>query len=161
MYYKVIQDGVIVDAWDSPQFVKYKIRHNAFVSSTPEEADGVVLPSGSDIWILDTSKYQIEGKEVAKLVEIPEDEYNTLLEELEETGGGIKEPDPEPDPEPEPQPEPEPDPEPDPQPEPEAIMSRAEMVKAIRELQAENAEMKEQYAMLEGGLMEMSEMVYE
>lgn len=152
MYYKVIQDGMILDAWENPQFVQYKERFDMFLlHDTAEGADGVILPSGSDIWLLEESDVRLPGKEVARLVEITKEEYDELIDQLEETGGGIKEPEPEQPEEPEPGPElPE---EPEEPPGPEITMTRAEMTKLIQQLQAQNA-------MLEECLLEMSEIVY-
>ena len=179
MYYKVIQDGMILDAWQSPQFVKYKKRFNSFEllpqnaaeeaeGGTPEAADAVILPSGSDIWMLSKSEYTIDGKEVIELKEITEEEYIALVAQLEEEGGGIAEPEPEvPEEEiPEEGEETEEDmeteetpPAEEMQPE-ETVMTRAEMSKAIRELQSQNAALVEQNTMLEECLMEMSVLVY-
>lgn len=173
MYYKVIQDGMILDAWQSPRFVKYKKRFNAFEllpeneaeaaeSGIPEAADAVILPSGSDIWMLSKSKYIIDGKEIIELKKITEDEYTALVEQLEEEGGGIVEPEPE---KPEEIPEEgdggveETPPTEEVEPE-EAVMTRAEMSKAIRKLQSQNAALVEQNTMLEECLIEMSVLVY-
>ena len=161
MYYKVIQDGMILDAWQSPQFVKYKKRFNSFellkpkeieaaVDGIPEAADAVILPSGSDIWMLSKSEYTIDGKEVIELKEITEEEYNALVAQLEEEGGGIVEPEPEVPEEVTPE---EPVQE-------ETVMTRAEMSKAIRQLQEQNAALAEQNTMLEECLIEMSVLVY-
>lgn len=178
MYYKVIQDGMILDAWQSPQFVKYKKRFNSFellkakeievaVDGIPEAADGVILPSGSNIWMLSKSEYTIDGKEVIELKEITEEEYITLVAKLEEEGGGIVEPEPE-VPE-EVTPEEREGTEEDTTPEEvapeepvqeETVMTRAEMSKAIRQLQEQNAALVEQNTMLEECLIEMSVLVY-
>lgn len=160
MLFKVIQDGLILDAWDSPVFVKYSARHGAFVTcNSKEEADGVVLPSETDIWLLEESSVRIEGKEVAQLVEITQEEFDALVEQLEETGGGIKEQEPE-EPEP-PEDEPGPDvPEEPERPQEEITMTRAEMTKAIKTLQEQNAELHSTNEMLLECLMEMSEFVY-
>lgn len=174
MYYKVIQDGMILDAWQSPQFVKYKKRFNSFellpqnAAEEAEAADAVILPSGSDIWMLSKSEYTIDGKEVIELKEITEEEYIALVAQLEEEGGGIVEPEPEvPEEEiPEEGEETEEDteteetpPAEEVQPE-ETVMTRAEMSKAIRELQSQNAALVEQNTMLEECLIEMSVLVY-
>lgn len=178
MYYKVIQDGMILDAWQSPQFVKYKKRFNSFellkakeievaVDGIPEAADGVILPSGSNIWMLSKSEYTIDGKEVIELKEITEEEYIALVAQLEEEGGGIVEPEPE-VPE-EVIPEEGEGTEEDTAPEEvapeepvqeETVMTRAEMSKAIRQLQEQNAALVEQNTMLEECLIEMSVLVY-
>ena len=178
MYYKVIQDGMILDAWQSPQFVKYKKRFNSFellkpkeieaaVDGIPEAADAVILPSGSDIWMLSKSEYTIDGKEVIELKEITEEEYITLVAQLEEEGGGIVEPEPE-VPEEEVPEEGEGTEEdttveeetPDEPVQEETVMTRAEMSKAIRQLQEQNAALVEQNTMLEECLIEMSVLVY-
>lgn len=178
MYYKVIQDGMILDAWQSPQFVKYKKRFNSFEllpqnaaeeaeGGIPEAADAVILPSGSDIWMLSKSEYTIDGKEVIELKEITEEEYIALVAQLEEEGGGIAEPEPE-VPE-EVMPEEGEGTEEDTTPEEvtpeepvqeETVMTRAEMSKAIRQLQEQNAALAEQNTMLEECLIEMSVLVY-
>lgn len=175
MYYKVIQDGMLLDVWESPQFVRYIKRFNSFVLCKPKEeegipktADGVILPSGSDIWMLSKSEYTIDGKEVIELKEITEEEYTELIAKLEEEGGGIAEPEPEvPEEEiPEEGEGTEEDtevkdtpPYEEMQPE-ETVMTRAEMSKAIRELQSQNAALVEQNTMLEECLIEMSVLVY-
>lgn len=178
MYYKVIQDGMILDAWQSPQFVKYKKRFNSFellklkeveavVDGIPEAADAVILPSGSDIWMLSKSEYTIDGKEVIELKEITEEEYIALVAQLEEEGGGIVEPEPEvPEeevPEEEEGTEEDTTTEEEVPEEPvqeETVMTRAEMSKAIRQLQEQNAALAEQNTMLEECLIEMSVLVY-
>lgn len=178
MYYKVIQDGMILDAWQSPQFVKYKKRFNSFellkpkeievaVDGIPEAADAVILPSGSDIWMLSKSKYTIDGKEVIELKEITEEEYNALVAQLEEEGGGIVEPEPEVPEEVIPEEgegtEEDTTPEevtPEEPVQEETVMTRAEMSKAIRQLQEQNAALVEQNTMLEECLIEMSVLVY-
>lgn len=178
MYYKVIQDGMILDAWQSPQFVKYKKRFNSFellktkeieaaVDGIPEAADAVILPSGSDIWMLSKSEYTIDGKEVIELKEITEEEYIALVAQLEEEGGGIVEPEPE-VPEEEVPEEGETTEEdttveeetPEEPVQEETVMTRAEMSKAIRQLQEQNAALAEQNTMLEECLIEMSVLVY-
>lgn len=178
MYYKVIQDGMILDAWQSPQFVKYKKRFNSFellkpkeievaVDGIPEAADAVILPSGSDIWMLSKSEYTIDGKEVIELKEITEEEYNALVAQLEEEGGGIVEPEPEVPEEVIPEEgegtEEDTTPEevtPEEPVQEETVMTRAEMSKAIRQLQEQNAALVEQNTMLEECLIEMSVLVY-
>lgn len=178
MYYKVIQDGMILDAWQSPQFVKYKKRFNSFellkpkeievaVDGIPEAADAVILPSGSDIWMLSKSEYTIDGKEVIELKEITEEEYNALVAQLEEEGGGIVEPEPEVPEEVTPEEgegtEEDTTPEevaPEEPVQEETVMTRAEMSKAIRQLQEQNAALVEQNTMLEECLIEMSVLVY-
>ena len=178
MYYKVIQDGMILDAWQSPQFVKYKKRFNSFellkpkeievaVDGIPEAADAVILPSGSDIWMLSKSEYTIDGKEVIELKEITEEEYIALVAQLEEEGGGIVEPEPEVPEEVIPEEgegtEEDTTPEeviPEEPVQEETVMTRAEMSKAIRQLQEQNAALAEQNTMLEECLIEMSVLVY-
>ena len=178
MYYKVIQVGMILVAWQSPQFVKYKKRFNSFellkpkeievaVDGIPEAADAVILPSGSDIWMLSKSEYTIDGKEVIELKEITEEEYNALVAQLEEEGGGIVEPEPEVPEEVIPEEgegtEEDTTPEeviPEEPVQEETVMTRAEMSKAIRQLQEQNAALAEQNTMLEECLIEMSVLVY-
>lgn len=172
MYYKVLQSGMILDAWESPDFVEYRANKRRFIliEKTDSDdgfskADGVVLPGGSDTWMLEQSDFRIEGKEVVKLVQITEAEYTQLVEQLEAEGGGIKEPEPEePEQQPEEQPteqEPEEVPEePQEQPQEEVILSRAELQKTVMELKEQLQEQKERNDMLEDCILEMSEVVY-
>lgn len=172
MYYKVLQSGLIVDAWSDPDFVTYRPNKGRFIliEKTDNDdgfskADGVVLPGGSDTWMLEQSDFRIEGKEVVKLVEIGEAEYTQLIEQLEAEGGGIREPEPEEPEQPEEQPpEEEPEEQPEEMPEPpkeEPILTRAELQKLVMGLQQQLQEEKERNDMLEGCVLEMSEVVYE
>lgn len=99
MYYKIISGGLIVDACDGLQFVKWQEKNRLFLMWGEERgADGIISSDVSTIYLLEGAP-EITGYAYATYEEITQEEYEELREELD-AGGEIPAPD-EPEPEPE------------------------------------------------------------
>ena len=143
MYYKIIKDGVVIDALDGGVFVRRNPR-GLIVSCGPDRAIGVVSSDSSLIYHIDGAAPLGDYPDVI-VADIGWQEYDELRALLDD---GEEVPVPEPV-YPEPEPEPEPDPE---QPEVEKPMSVQEMREKIIEQEAQIADLTEALDMLLTGV---------
>lgn len=157
-YYKIIKDGMVVDA----NFVFLKWTQNGagmrFLETCDiEEAQYIQSYDQKEIYRVRWLNPVEDGGEfpTVEATLIDEAEYNEIREQLD---GG--EPIPDPDPEPDPEPSPDPDPEPDPEPDPAEVMTVEVMRRKIIELEEKNLKKDEHIEFLEDCLMEMANEVY-
>lgn len=88
MYYKVIFDGSVIDALDGLQYVtQTRYSHGLIGTSDEAKAMGVLSSNCSEVWHVDTMLEFYDGDyKTVRVVEISEDEYNELRDELAENG---------------------------------------------------------------------------
>ena len=77
MYYKLIENGKIVDVLKNPHYVQWQRKNNILVSCEQEEADGVLSSNCVRAYqIVLGNKYRFAG--VGDMVEITQPEYEEL-----------------------------------------------------------------------------------
>ena len=133
MYYKIISDGLIVDACSGLNYVKWQERNRLFLSCEESGADGIVSSDGSQIYLLSGTP-DIEDLPHATFTEITLEEYTEIRKEL--IDGGAIDTDGA-----------------DPEEEARQEFNRSEILKRMEELEAQNMILIE-------CIMEMSEVVY-
>lgn len=154
-YYKVISNGIVIDA--NFVFLKWQKKNRILLGCDISEANFIQSSDQSKVWRVDWLNPVDEEAgtyETVEAIEIAEDEYLSIRAALDE-GTEVIEPEPAPV-------EPEPgtvDEEPT-EPE-ETVMSVAEMRRKIVELEDALQEQTERNDFLEGCLLEMSEIVYD
>ena len=86
MFYKILMDGVIVDALKNPRYVKWQERNGLIVSVKNEKSAGGILSSdGSMVYHIDgLPGIPAEGIATVTLEKISGAEYKTLREQLDE-----------------------------------------------------------------------------
>lgn len=86
MFYKILMDGVIVDALKNPRYVKWQERNKMLLSiGFPEKAGGILSSDGSTAYHLDgLPEIPVDGIPTVSMVEISEEEYLTIREQLDE-----------------------------------------------------------------------------
>ena len=90
MYYKIISEGQIIDASTDLNYVKWQEKNRLFLSCDAESSDGIISSNGADIYLL-TEKETGEDLPVAEIVEIDEEEYLALKEEID-AGNSVEQP---------------------------------------------------------------------
>lgn len=143
MYYKIIKDGIVIDAVEGSPWVCMG-KHGYPVRCGPDRATGVLSHDSSIIYHIDGAVPLGDYQDVI-VADIGWQEYDELRALLDD---GEEVPVPEPV-YPEPEPEPEPDPE---QPEVEKPMSVQEMREKIIEQEAQIADLTEALDMLLTGV---------
>ena len=133
MYYKIISDGLIVDACSELNYVRWQERNRLFLSCEQAGADGFVSSDGSQIYLLENTA-DIEDLPHATFTEITLEEYTEIRNEL--IDGGAIDADTT-----------------DPEEEARQEFNRSEILKRMEELEAQNMILIE-------CIMEMSEVVY-
>lgn len=137
MYYKIIKDGIVIDAVEGSPWVCLG-KHGYPVRCEPDRATGVISSDSSIIYHIDGAAPLGDYQDVI-VADIGWQEYDELRALLDD---GETVPVPEPViPEPEPEPEPEPD-----QPVEEKPMSVQEMRERIMEQDRQIAELTDQLA---------------
>ncbi len=134
MYYKIVSDGLIVDACDGMRFVRWQERNRMMLSCDEAGADGILTSDGSTVYLIEGGLV-MDGYATATYEEITQEEYEELRAEID-AGEEIPNPD-EPDPEPE-----------------EGPKTR------LQALEEQVAELSQTNWMLIECLLEMSEVVY-
>ena len=149
-YYKVIDNGQAVDAgW---MWLRWNTKHKCLMVCEPRDAHYVQNYTETAIYRFGWLNPLPDGAPMYQAAEgsiIDPDEYNDLIEFLDD-GETVPEPD-------EPGPEPEPTPGPEPEPEPGHRMTVAEMREAILELTSMEA--KENYS--KGTYFVMHDVIYQ
>lgn len=86
MYYKILMDGVIVDALHDPVYVRWQERNGIFIVARDiAKACGIVSSDGSAIYhITGMSEIPVEGYATADMAEVSEEKYLTLRQQLDE-----------------------------------------------------------------------------
>lgn len=86
MFYKILMDGVIVDAIKNPWYVRWQERSKMLLAiGFPEKAGGVLSSDGSTAYHLDgLPEIPVDGIPTVSMVEISEEEYLTIREQLDE-----------------------------------------------------------------------------
>ena len=133
MYYKIISEGLIVDACDELNYVRWQERNRLFLSCEQAGADGFISSDGSQIYLL-AGAGDIEDLPHATFTEITLEEYKEIRKEL--IDGGAIDADGS-----------------DPEEQAREEFNRAELLKRLDEVEAQNM-------MLIECIMEMSEVVY-
>lgn len=149
MFYKIMQGNTVIDAIAGVQYVVFQERNRLNIIGKKAEAFGIMSSDMSTIWHVDGLAEIPAGSEyqTVAMVEITEEEYDTLREQL--AAGDVVE-----DPEEEQQPE-EGETE-----EPEVVMSPTEMRLRINELTATVEALTAEKDMLMECVLEMSAVVY-
>jgi len=154
-YYKVISNGVVIDA--NFVFLKWQKKNRVLLGCDISEANFIQSSDQSVVWRVAWLNPVDEAAgtyETVEAVEITHDEYLSIRAMLDE-GTEVVEPDPvEPEPDDTEQEEEPTEPE-------ETVMSVAEMRRKIVDLEAALQEQTERNDFLEGCLLEMSEIVYD
>lgn len=91
MYYKIVSDGLIVDASESLRFVRWQEKNSIFLSCDENDADGIVSSDGEHVYLLEGSE-AIGELPYAAITEITEEEYQAIRDELD-AGGEVVNPD--------------------------------------------------------------------
>lgn len=154
-YYKVTRGGTVIDA--GFMFLKWSQKHRCMFACDASEAQFIQSSDQAQIWRvgwLNPAPTEAGTFETVEAVEITEEEYLTIRQQLDE---GEEIPD---DPEPVPEEPTEEEDNPDEEPQ-ETVMSVAEMRRRIASLEEQLQEQAERNDFLEGCLLEMSEIVYD
>lgn len=149
MFYKIMQGNTVIDAIAGVQYVVFQERNRLNIIGKKAEAFGIMSSDMSTIWHVEGLADIPVGSEyqTVTMVEITEEEYDTLREQL--TAGDVVE-----------------DPEEEQQPdegtteEPEVVMSPTEMRLRINELTATVEALTAEKDMLMECVLEMSAVVY-
>lgn len=149
MFYKIMQGNTVIDAIAGVQYVVFQERNRLNIIGKKAEAFGIMSSDMSTIWHVDGLAENPAGSEYQSvaMVEITEEEYDTLREQL--AAGDVVE-----------------DPEEEQQPdegtteEPEVVMSPTEMRLRINELTATVEALTAEKDMLMECVLEMSAVVY-
>lgn len=149
MFYKIMQGNTVIDAIAGVQYVVFQERNRLNIIGKKAEAFGIMSSDMSTIWHVDGLAEIPAGSEyqTVAMVEITEEEYDTLREQL--AAGDVVE-----------------DPEEEQQPdegtteEPEVVMSPTEMRLRINELTATVEALTAEKDMLMECVLEMSAVVY-
>ena len=149
MFYKIMQGNTVIDAIAGVQYVVFQERNRLNIIGKKAEAFGIMSSDMSTIWHVEGLAEIPAGSEyqTVVMVEITEEEYDTLREQL--TAGDVIE-----DPEEEQQPD-EGETE-----EPEVVMSPTEMRLRINELTATVEALTAEKDMLMECVLEMSAVIY-
>lgn len=149
MFYKIMQGNTVIDAIAGVQYVVFQERNRLNIIGKKAEAFGIMSSDMSTIWHVEGLAEIPAGSEyqTVTMVEITEEEYDSLLEQL--AAGDVVE-----------------DPEEEQQPdegtteEPEVVMTPTEMRLRINELTATVEALTEEKDMLMECVLEMSAVVY-
>jgi hypothetical protein len=155
-YYKVVANGNVIDA--NFIFLKWQEKHGIIIGCDAAEAQFIQSSDQAKVWRtpwLHPAPEAAGTYETVEAIEITEEEYSAIREQLDD-GQTVTEPEPE-----EPQPT-----EPDEGDDTgggsgETVMSTAEMRRIITEQANTLQEQAERLEFLEGCLLEMSEVVYD
>ena len=82
MYYKIISGGLIVDASEDLNYVRWQEKNRIFLTCGAENADGIVTSDGQAIYLLPETD-QIGEYAYASTAEITYEEYVEIREELD------------------------------------------------------------------------------
>lgn len=152
-YYKVVANGNVIDA--NFIFLKWQEKHGILIGCDAAEAQFIQSSDQAKVWRtpwLHPAPEAAGTYETVEAIEITEEEYSAIREQLDD-GQTVTEPEPE---------EPE-----EPQGDDtgggsgETVMSTAEMRRIITEQANTLQEQAERLEFLEGCLLEMSEVVYD
>ena len=149
MFYKIMQGNTVIDAIADVQYVVFQERNRLNIIGKKAEAFGIMSSDMSTIWHVEGLADIPAGSDyqTVEAVEITEEEYNTLREQLA-AGDVVEDPEEEQPPD---QGETE---------EPEVVMTPTEMRLRINELTATVAALTEEKDMLMECVLEMSAVVY-
>lgn len=149
MFYKIMQGNTVIDAIAGVQYVVFQERNRLNIIGKKAEAFGIMSSDMSTIWHVDGLAEIPAGSEyqTVAMVEIAEEEYDTLREQL--AAGDVVE-----------DPEEEQPPEEGETEEPEVVMSPTEMRLRINELTATVEALTAEKDMLMECVLEMSAVVY-
>lgn len=78
MYYKVMQNGNVVDVLDRLVFLRYQPKHNIMVHCDINEAQAILSSNQNIIWHVDTLYKAPEEYDTVSLEEITKTEYEQL-----------------------------------------------------------------------------------
>ena len=78
MYYKVMQNGNVVDVLDRLVFLKYQPKHNIMIHCDINEAQAILSSDQNTIWHVDTLYKAPEEYDTVSLEEITKTEYEQL-----------------------------------------------------------------------------------
>ena len=68
-YYKIISDGIIVDAVENPTYVRYQEKNRIWLTCTEQLAQGLVASDGSEIYLI-AGKIEMDGYRTVTMEEI-------------------------------------------------------------------------------------------
>ena len=153
-YYKVIADGNVIDA--NFVFLKWQHKHHILIGCDASEGEFIQSSDQEKVWRttwLNPPPQEAGEYETVNAVEISEEEYEEIREQLD-SGEEVPEPEP-------PDVSTEPPTEPDEPEESEPVMSAAEMRRIITEQAEKIKEQDARMEFIEDCLLEMSEVVYD
>lgn len=78
MFYKVMQNGKVVDILDKLVFLKFQPKHNIMVHCDEDNAQAILSSNRNTIWHVDTLRKTSREFETVSLVEITKTEYEQL-----------------------------------------------------------------------------------
>lgn len=78
MYYKVMQNGNVVDVLDRLIFLRYQQKHNIMIHCGIDEAQAILSSDRNTIWHVDTLYKAPEEYDTVSLKEITKTEYEQL-----------------------------------------------------------------------------------
>lgn len=85
MFYKIISGGYIVDACNGLSCVRWQEKNKIFVSCAEQYAEGFVSSDGKKIFLLPSAPERL-GLDRGEPVEIDEETYHELVQELIDKG---------------------------------------------------------------------------
>lgn len=76
MFYKVIDNGNVIDVLDNFVYLKYQPKHGHMLFCEQKEAEAILSSDGTEIWHLPfLRKLPVDGYKTVEVVEIDEYEY--------------------------------------------------------------------------------------
>ena len=81
MYYKIVADGIIVDACEDIRFVKWQEKNRVWLNCGENNADGIVTSDGESIYLI--GEKEIDGYGHAAYSEITEEESAEIRAEID------------------------------------------------------------------------------
>lgn len=91
MYWKIVSGGKIIDAAeDRLNYVRWQEKNRIYIACGVESAEAVVTTDGEEIYLLPGTP-QVSGLDYAEVLEISEEEYLHICEELD-AGGEVIDP---------------------------------------------------------------------
>ena len=85
MFYRIISDGLIVDACDGLRYVRWQEKNRVFLACGEQDADGIVSEDGSRTYLLDGCPHVMDLPH-ARAEPVTEEEYRSLVNALAENG---------------------------------------------------------------------------
>lgn len=82
MFYKIVVDGIVVDAAENLSYVLWQEKNHIWLSCERRYAKGIVSTDGESIWLLPTVP-DMAGYSHCEIFEIGEEEYREIRDEID------------------------------------------------------------------------------